>query len=230
MNPSERSVILNSKRPRRDRHSWIMAVCTALALVGTNGGQAAEASAAANPTRATETATFSGGCFWSMNAIFERLKGVDHVTAGFSGGSVPNPSYERVSTGTTGHAETVQITFDPTVISYRDLLGVFFAFHDPTTPNQQGADVGEQYRSAIFWHSPAQEAAAKGMIAELGASHTFGRPIVTQVLPYQAFYPAGEHHQAYYDKNMSLPYCQIVIAPKVKKLHKLYGNRLNRAM
>ena len=220
---------MNSNRLRRGRHSWIVAVCTALALVGANGGQAAEAAATAK-THATETATFSGGCFWSMNAIFERLKGVDHVTAGFSGGSVANPSYERVSTGTTGHAETVQITFEPAVISYRDLLGVFFAFHDPTTPNRQGADVGEQYRSAIFWHSPVQEAAAKQMIAELDASHRFGRPIVTQVLPFQAFYPAEEYHQAYYDRNMSLPYCQIVIAPKVKKLHKLYGDRLNPAM
>lgn len=216
-------MIMISNRPRIGHHSLIAAVFTALAFLGTDRGHAATVSAAK-----TETATFAGGCFWSMNAIFERVKGVDHVTAGFSGGRVPNPSYTRVSTGTTGHAETVQITFDPAVISYRDLLGLFFAFHDPTTPNRQGADVGEEYRSAIFWHSSEQLAAARQVIGELEARHTFSRPIVTELKPYQAFYPADEHHQGYYDKNMSLPYCQVVIAPKVEKLRKLYGDRLNR--
>ena len=178
------------------------------------------------PAGASETATFSGGCFWSMNAIFERLKGVQTVTAGFSGGSVSRPSYERVCTGTTGHAETVQITFDPAVISYRDLLRVFFAFHDPTTPNRQGADVGTQYRSAIFYHSPEQRVAIEQTIADLKAKRVFKAPIVTQVLPYKEFFPAEDYHQGYYDKHAGLPYCQFVIAPKVAKLHKLYRDRL----
>jgi peptide-methionine (S)-S-oxide reductase len=174
----------------------------------------------------SETATLAGGCFWSMNAIFERVKGVDRVVAGFSGGTARKPSYEEVCTGTTGHAESVQITFDPAVISYRDLLHVFFAFHDPTTPNRQGADEGEQYRSAIFWQSPAQKATAEQVIAELTKNRNFNAPIVTQLVPYSAFYPAEDYHQAYYDKNADRPYCRAVIAPKVAKLRKLYAGKL----
>jgi peptide-methionine (S)-S-oxide reductase len=181
-------------------------------------------------TPRTETATFSGGCFWSMNAIFERLKGVQTVTAGFSGGVIPNPSYETVCTGMTGHAETVQITFDPATISYRDLLHVFFAFHDPTTPNRQGADVGTQYRSVIFWHTPEQRNTATQTIADLKAKHVYASPIVTQVVPFKQFYPAEDYHQAYYDKNSELPYCRIVIAPKLDKLRKSYGDRLKTSM
>ncbi len=184
------------------------------------------ASRAPSAPHSTETATFAGGCFWSMNAIFERLEGVQSVTAGFSGGDVRAPSYERVCSGTTGHAESVDIVFDPGVISFRDLVRVFFAFHDPTTPNRQGADEGTQYRSAIFWHSPAQRAAATETIAELTRRHAYPDPIVTEVRPFKAFYAAEGYHQAYYDKHTMLPYCQFVIAPKVSKLEKLYRDRL----
>ena len=206
---------------RRSILATFAAWCLALA-----SATAAPAPSAAATPRHLETATFAGGCFWSMNAIFERLKGVDRVVAGFSGGSVASPSYETVCTGTTGHAETVQIFFDPAVISYRDLLHVFFAFHDPTTLNRQGADVGTQYRSAIFFHSPAQKADIDKTLAELKASKKYNSAIVTQVRPYKAFYPAEGYHQAYYDKNEDAPYCQFVIAPKVEKLKKLYGDRL----
>jgi len=209
-------------------------LCPAAALMlallwGVSSG-APPAGAAAQVARRTETATFAGGCFWSMNAIFERLKGVERVSAGFSGGSVPKPGYQRVSTGTTGHAESVQITFDPAVISYRDLLRVFFDFHDPTTLNRQGADEGTQYRSVVFWHTPEQRAEITRAIAELEKKGVFKAPIVTQVMPYKEFFPAEGYHQGYYDKNSGLPYCQIVIAPKVAKLRKLYGDRLKPAM
>jgi len=192
------------------------------------GAPRARAATAAAPR--TEIATFSGGCFWSMNAIFERLKGVRHVTAGFSGGTLPSPSYERVCTGTTGHAETVQIEFDPTVISYGDLLHVFFSLHDPTTPNRQGADVGEQYRSVIFWHTPEQRTAATRVIAELTRAHAFKAPIVTQLSPYKEFYAAEAYHQDYYTRHPDLPYNRFVIAPKLAKLHKLYAERLKPGM
>ena len=222
MNPMSRS----TARLR----TGVMTIVVALLAAQAAFAAGAPRSPAAAPVHASETATFSGGCFWSMNAIFERLKGVQTVTSGFSGGSVTSPSYEEVCTGTTGHAETVEITFDPAVISYRDLLNVFFAFHDPTTPNRQGADSGTQYRSAIFWHSPAQRAAATAVIADLTRRHVYGGAIVTQVLPYKAFYPAEGYHQAYYDKNKVQPYCQFVIAPKVAKLKKLYGDRLKPSM
>jgi len=209
-------------------HRTIRASIVALSVVVALSAAHAASSppARAQAPRHLETATFAGGCFWSMNAIFERLKGVDRVVAGFSGGSVASPSYETVCTGTTGHAETVQIFFDPAIVSYRDLLHVFFAFHDPTTLNRQGADVGTQYRSAIFFHTPAQKADIDRTLAELKASKKYPSAIVTQVLPYKAFYPAEDYHQAYYDKNEDAPYCQFVIAPKVEKLKKLYGDRM----
>ena len=174
----------------------------------------------------SETATLAGGCFWCLEAVFERLKGVERVVSGYSGGSVPNPTYEQVSTGTTGHAECMQVTFDPAVLSYRDLLRIFFAFHDPTTMNRQGPDVGTQYRSAIFWHDPVQQATARQVIAELAKGGVFDAPIVTEVAPFDAFYPAEGYHQGYYDQNQSQPYCRVVIAPKVAKLRKLYADRL----
>ena len=173
-----------------------------------------------------ETATLAGGCFWCLEAVFERLNGVERVVSGYSGGDVPNPAYEQVSTGTTGHAECLQVTFDPAVLSYRDLLRIFFAFHDPTTPDRQGPDVGTQYRSAIFWHDPGQQATARQVIAELTKDGVFGAPIVTEVAPFGTFYPAEGHHQGYYDRNRSQPYCRVVIAPKVAKLRKLYADRL----
>jgi peptide-methionine (S)-S-oxide reductase len=176
--------------------------------------------------RPTETATLAGGCFWCLEAVFERLKGVERVVSGYSGGDLPDPSYEQVSTGSTGHAECVQITFDPAVLSYRDLLRIFFAFHDPTTPNRQGPDEGTQYRSAIFWHDPGQKAAAGEVIAELSKSRVFDAPIVTEVAPFTVFHAAEGHHQGYYDRNRNQPYCRVVISPKVAKLRKLFADRL----
>lgn len=176
----------------------------------------------------TETATLAGGCFWCLEAVFESLAGVESVVSGFSGGREGAVSYREVCTGETGHAEVVQVVFDPDVISYTDLLRVFFAFHDPTTPDRQGADVGTQYRSAIFWHSPAQRAAAEAVIGELTAQAVFPDPIVTELAPFTAFVRAEEHHQGYYRRNASQPYCRAVIAPKVAKLRAQLGDRLRR--
>ena len=173
-----------------------------------------------------ETATLAGGCFWCLEAVFDDLKGVERVESGFSGGRVPNATYEQVCTGTTGHAEVVQITFDPAVIGYRDLLEVFFTIHDPTTLNRQGADVGTQYRSAIFTHSPAQRAEAERVIADLTARRLWDRPIVTEVVPFEAFHPAGDHHRDYFRRNPEQSYCRMVIAPKVAKARKQFLERL----
>ena len=176
--------------------------------------------------RRTETATLAGGCFWCLEAVFERLKGVDRIVSGYAGGHVPRPTYEQVSTGATGHAECVQVTFDPAVIGYRDLLRIFFAFHDPTTRDRQGPDSGTQYRSAIFYADETQKAAAGEVIAELTRERVFAAPIVTEVAPLGAFYPAEDYHQGYYDRNQGQPYCRVVISPKVAKLRKLYADRL----
>jgi len=178
------------------------------------------------PTNPTEQATFAGGCFWCLEAVFERLRGVERVVSGYTGGSVPQPSYQLVCSGTTGHAEAIQITFDPAVIGYRELLALFFAFHDPTTLNRQGPDVGTQYRSAIFTHSPAQEQAAREVIAELERENVWGARIVTQVTPPGEFYPAEEYHQEYFRRNPQRMYCQAVVAPKVAKLRRDYAERL----
>ncbi len=175
-----------------------------------------------------ETATLAGGCFWCLEAAFDQLKGVESVQSGYAGGSVANPSYQQVCTGRTGHAEVVQVRFDPDVISYRDLLEVFFVIHDPTTPDRQGADVGTQYRSAILYHTPEQRAEAERVIADLTARQAWSDPIVTQVVPLEAFYPAEEYHRDYYRRNPSQGYCQIVIAPKVAKVRKAYFERLKR--
>ena len=175
-----------------------------------------------------EVATLAGGCFWCLEAAFSALKGVERVESGYAGGSVPNPSYEAVCTGRTGHAEVVQITFDPQVISFRDLLHVFFTIHDPTTLNQQGGDVGTQYRSAVFYHSPAQQADVERVIAELKAEQVWDDPIVTEVKPLEKFYPAEEDHRDYYRRNPDQGYCRAVIAPKVAKVRKLYFDRLKQ--
>jgi peptide-methionine (S)-S-oxide reductase len=174
----------------------------------------------------SEIATLAGGCFWCLEAVFERLKGVERVVSGYSGGRLPSPTYDQVSTGTTGHAECLQVRFDPEVLPYRVLLQVFFAFHDPTTPNRQGPDAGTQYRSAIFWHDPGQLATAREVIAELTKDGVFDAPIVTEVVPFTAFHPAEGYHQGYYDRNRGQPYCRVVIAPKLAKLRKLYAGRL----
>ena len=175
-----------------------------------------------------EIATLAGGCFWCLEAAFGQLRGVEGVESGYSGGTVPNPSYEDVCTGTTGHAEVVQITFDPTVVSYSDLLHVFFTIHDPTTLNRQGGDVGTQYRSAIFYHSPAQKAEAERVIAELQAEKVWEDPIVTEVRPLAQFYPAEEYHRDYYRRNPNQGYCSAVVAPKVAKVRELYFDRLKQ--
>jgi peptide-methionine (S)-S-oxide reductase len=173
-----------------------------------------------------ETATLGGGCFWCLEAVFEGLRGVERVQSGYAGGHVANPSYEQVCTGATGHAEVVQVTFDPAVISFRELLEVFFATHDPTTLNRQGHDVGTQYRSVIVYHSPEQQRAAEQAIAELTAAGTFDRPIVTQLEPFAAFYPAEGYHQEYFRRNPGQPYCQAVVGPKVAKFRKQFAARL----
>jgi peptide-methionine (S)-S-oxide reductase len=162
-----------------------------------------------------EIATLAGGCFWCLEAVFVETRGVSSVVSGYMGGQVDNPTYEAVCSGRTGHAEVVQIHFDPAVIRYRDLLDVFFAIHDPTTLNQQGNDRGTQYRSAIYFHSPEQEAAARAVVQELGSS--FSGPIVTEITAASQFYPAEGYHQSYFANNPHQPYCQFVVNPKVKK-------------
>jgi len=175
-----------------------------------------------------EVATLAGGCFWCLEAAFQDLKGVERVQSGYAGGRVANPSYEQVCTGTTGHAEVVQITFDPQVVSFDDLLHVFFTIHDPTTLNQQGVDVGTQYRSAIFYHTPDQKAAAERVMAELQSEHVWDDPIVTELKPLEAFYPAEEYHRDYYRRNPTQGYCSAVIAPKVAKVRKLFLDKLKQ--
>ena len=175
-----------------------------------------------------EIATLAGGCFWCLEAAFQDLKGVERVQSGYAGGRVANPSYEQVCTGTTGHAEVVQITFDPQVVSFDDLLHVFFTIHDPTTPNRQGVDVGTQYRSAIFYHTPDQKAAAERVIAELQSEHVWDDPIVTELKPLEASYPAEEYHRDYFRRNPNQGYCSAVIAPKVAKVRKLFLDKLKQ--
>lgn len=176
----------------------------------------------------TETATLAGGCFWCLEAVYELLRGVESVESGYAGGHVPNPSYEAVCAGTTGHAEVVRVAFDPDEITYRDLLDVFFTIHDPTTLNRQGADVGTQYRSAIYFESPEQEATAREAIADLTAQRLWDDPIVTKVAPLDVFYPAEDYHAQYYRRNAWQPYCQVVIAPKVAKARAKFVERLRQ--
>lgn len=173
-----------------------------------------------------ETATLAGGCFWCLEAAFERLQGVEKVVSGYTGGQASRPSYREVCTGGTGHAEAVQVTFDPAVISYRELLEVLFTVHDPTTLNYQGADYGTQYRSAIFYHTPEQKAEAERTMAGLSESGAWPHPIVTEVRPLTEFYPAEEYHQGYYRRNPGKGYCQVVIEPKVAKIRQKYAARL----
>jgi peptide-methionine (S)-S-oxide reductase len=176
-----------------------------------------------------EIATLAGGCFWCLEAVYDQLRGVEDVVSGYAGGHTPNPTYKQVCSGATGHAEVVQITFNPSVISYRDLLDVFFTIHDPTTLNRQGADVGTQYRSAIFYHSPEQKATAEQTIKDLVAERVWNAPIVTEVTPLQTFYPAEMYHQEYFVRNPSQGYCQMVVAPKVAKFRKHHMQRLKAA-
>lgn len=175
-----------------------------------------------------EIAVFGGGCFWCTDAVFKMLKGVKSLTSGYAGGTVENPTYQQVSTGTTGHAEALQIEFDPSLVSFRDLLTIFFATHDATTLNRQGADVGTQYRSAIFYTSEKQKEEAEAFIKELDASASDGDPIVTEVTPLTKFYPAEDYHQDYYAQNPTQGYCRIVIAPKLQKVQEKYAELLKQ--
>jgi peptide-methionine (S)-S-oxide reductase len=175
----------------------------------------------------SEIATLAGGCFWCLEAVYDQLKGVESVESGYMGGAAPNPTYEEVCSGSTGHAEVVQVRFDPGTVSYADLLAVFFTIHDPTTPNRQGNDVGTQYRSAIFYHSAEQKRIAEETIARLGREKIFAGPIVTEVAPAAAFHKAEDYHQEYYARvGGANPYCSYVIEPKVAKFRKHYLDRL----
>ncbi len=168
-----------------------------------------------------QTATLAGGCFWCTEAIFKRLKGVEKVVPGYTGGSVENPTYEQVTSGQSGHAEGIQITFDPAVISYEKLLEVFFKLHDPTTLNKQGNDVGTQYRSSIFYHDETQKSTAEGLKTKLAPSYS--SPIVTEIVAFTKFFPAEDYHRDYYFKNPTATYCQLIIDPKITKLYKEFG-------
>ena len=177
-------------------------------------------------TTPVEIATLGGGCFWCLEAVFELLRGVEKVESGYSGGATPEPTYKEVCTGRTGHAEVVQVTFDPKTVSFRDVLNVFFGTHDPTTLNRQGADVGTQYRSVIFYHTPQQKQIAEQRIADLNQAKIWGAPIVTQVVPFETFYRAEDYHQEYFRNNPRQPYCQGVVSPKVAKFRKQFSGKL----
>lgn len=177
-------------------------------------------------TAKMETATFGGGCFWCTEAIFKSLKGVEDVASGYSGGTMKNPLYDDVCSGTTGHAEVIQITFDSTVISFRELLEIFWSTHDPTTLNRQGADVGTQYRSVIFYHTEEQKEIAERYKKELNDANVFNKPVVTEISPFKKFYEAENYHQDYFENNSTKAYCQIVIVPKLKKFKEIFGDKL----
>ena len=170
--------------------------------------------------------TLGGGCFWCVEAVFDDLKGVERVESGYSGGSVKNPTYEQICTGRTGHAEVVQVTFDPKVLALRDLVDIFFYVHDPTTLNHQGADVGPQYRSVIFYRNPEQKATAEQVIRDVQAAKLWNAPIVTELSPFKEFYKAENYHQEYYKRNGTQPYCRVVIAPKMAKFRERYRDKL----
>ncbi len=175
-----------------------------------------------------EVATFANGSFWCTEAIFKELRGVEHVVSGYAGGNVENPTYEQVSSGDTGHAEAIQVTFDSNIISYNDLLKVFFLTHDPTTLNRQGNDIGTQYRSAIFYHSPSQRQIAEEVKEEIEKEKVYQNPIVTEITPFTNFYPAENYHKNYYEKNPDQPYCQFVINPKLQKFRKQFIDLLKK--
>jgi peptide-methionine (S)-S-oxide reductase len=172
---------------------------------------------------ATETATLGGGCFWCLEAVYQELKGVQKVESGYTGGHVPNPSYEQVCEGTTGHVEVVKVEFDPDVVGYREILEIFFTIHDPTTPNRQGNDVGTQYRSAIYYHSPEQQDTAKHVMAEM--ANVWDAPIVTELSPSEVYYKAEDYHQNYFRQHPLQGYCAFVVAPKVAKFRKMFAER-----
>ena len=177
---------------------------------------------------ATSLATFGSGCFWCTEAVFQQIRGVEKVVSGYSGGEVPSPDYKAVCTGTTGHAECVQVTFDSEVVSYQELLNAFFKTHDPTTLNQQGADRGTQYRSVILYHSDEQRQLAEAYKKRLNDENAFGDPVVTEIAPFEGFYTAEAGHQDYYTANSTAPYCQRIIRPKVEKVRKVFADKLRK--
>ena len=191
----------------------------------TDNGRAADLESG---PKGLELATLGGGCFWCLEAVYEQLEGVMSVRSGYAGGHVDHPTYNAVCTGVTGHAEVVQVEFDPTVIEFRDLLEVFFVIHDPTQLNRQGNDVGTQYRSAIFFHSEKQHEAASAIIDELRSERIFDQPIVTELTPLDTFYPAEPYHAEYYRRNPGQPYCQVVVGPKVAKFRKNFQSRIKK--
>ncbi|MFI4922134.1 MAG: peptide-methionine (S)-S-oxide reductase MsrA [Burkholderiales bacterium] len=175
-----------------------------------------------------EITTLAGGCFWCLEAVFDEVKGVESVESGYMGGTTANPSYEQVCSGKTGHAEVVQITFDPALVSFKEILEIFFVMHDPTSLNRQGSDAGTQYRSVIFYHSPMQKTQVEQVIKNLNGAHIWNSPIVTEVMPAQTFYRAEGYHQEYFLRNPAQPYCMSVVAPKVAKLRKQFFEKLKR--
>lgn len=181
-----------------------------------------------NMTRRTQQATLGGGCFWCLEAVFAPLRGVESVVSGYAGGHVEHPTYEQVCSGRTGHAEVVQLTFDPAELSFREILEIFFTMHDPTTRDRQGGDVGPQYRSIILFHDEEQRTTAEGAIRELESGRVWDDPIVTEIVPLETFYPAETHHQDYYRNHALQPYCQVIIAPKVSKLRRKYADRIKQ--
>jgi peptide-methionine (S)-S-oxide reductase len=199
-----------------------------LAVLGDHKDSAMGGEENMNSTGKKEVATLAGGCFWCLEAVYNDLRGVEKVVSGYSGGRVADPTYEQVTTGKTGHAEVVQITFDPQLISFKELLEVFFTIHDPTTLNRQGADVGTQYRSAIYYHSPEQKEVADKTIADITNAKIWKDPIVTEVTKLAAFYPAEEYHQRYYERNPNQGYCRMVIEPKVIKFRRQFMSKLKK--
>lgn len=204
----------------------VIAVMASLSLTGCNQQTAQINNENINMQNIkTDTVTFGSGCFWCTEAIFQQLNGVLKVESGYSGGARPNPTYEQVSSGASGHAEVTQITYDPSVITFEDLLEVFWKTHDPTTLNRQGADVGTQYRSVIFYHNEAQKQLAETYMAKLDTSGAWDNPIVTEISAFKAFYKAEDYHQNYYNNNKRAPYCTFVIGPKLEKFEKVFGKR-----
>jgi peptide-methionine (S)-S-oxide reductase len=207
-----------------------LTVLTSLSLLSAAGEPVAQQPINKNTSMAakTDTTTFGTGCFWCTEAVFQELKGVIKVTSGYSGGQVPHPTYEEVCSGTTGHAECLQIVYDPTVISFDELLEVFWESHDPTTLNRQGNDVGTQYRSAIFYHNEEQREKAEHYKAELIRNKAYDKPIVTEITPFKVFYPAENYHQDYYNLHGTQPYCRLVIRPKLEKFEKVFKDKLKK--
>jgi peptide-methionine (S)-S-oxide reductase len=206
---------------------WVFAIAVTLISCAQSSTQSSKLFLTDNITNMTDTATFANGCFWCTEAIFEELDGVISSTSGYSGGTIENPTYKQVCTGETGHAECLQIVFDPKKISFDELLEVFWKTHDPTTLNRQGSDVGTQYRSAVFYHNEEQKQKTENYKAELNKSGAFDNPIVTEITPFAKFYPAEDYHQQYFENNENAnPYCKVVIRPKLDKFRKVFKEKL----